>query len=79
MIQLVSYSCYMGQKMSLYNRWYNWSVTAVIWDRKWPYTTDDTTGKLQLLYGTENVPIQQMIQLVSYSCYMGQIMSLYNR
>ena len=52
MVQLVSYSCYMGQKC--------------------PHTTYDTTGKLQLLYGTKNVPIQQMIQLVSYSCYMGQ-------
>ena len=40
--------------------------------QKCPYTTDDTTGKLQLLYGTKHVPIQQMIQLVSYNCYMGQ-------
>ena len=40
--------------------------------QKCPYTTDDTTGKLQLLYGTENVPIQQKIQLISYSCYIWQ-------
>ena len=39
--------------------------------KKCPHKTDDTTGKLQLLYETKNVSIQQMIQLVSYSCYMG--------
>ena len=95
-----------------WNIWYNWSVTAVIWDQKClhktdntagklqllyetkkrlhttddttgklqllyetknvPHTTDDTTGKLQLLYETKNVSIKQIIQLVSYTCYMRQ-------
>ena len=48
------------------------AVLSVLWRRFLSHITDDTTGKLQLLYGTINGPIQLMIQLVSYSCYIRQ-------